>query len=86
MERALASVISQTSPAPKKIRTDKGSEIISRDVHKLMKENDVTHFFAQNEKKAKVAERGIKTIKSRLSRYMTQHKTQGCLNESHQKL
>lgn len=74
MARALESVFSQTSPS-KKIRTDKGSEFINIDVQKLMKENDVTHFFSQNEKKANVAERGIKTIKSRLSRYMTQHQT-----------
>lgn len=35
----------------------------------------MTHFCSQNEKKANVAERGIKTIKSRLSRYMTQNQT-----------
>lgn len=35
----------------------------------------MSHFCSQNEKKANVAERGIKTIKSQLSRYMTQNQT-----------
>lgn len=70
MSRALASLLSKTNK-PKKIRTDKGSEFMNRDVQKLLKENGVSHFCSQNEKKANVAERGIKTIKSKLSRYMT---------------
>jgi hypothetical protein len=72
--RAFASILSHTR-APEKLRTDKGSEFFNRNVQKLMKEKHVTHFFSQNEKKANFAERGIKTIKSRLSRYMTQHQT-----------
>lgn len=74
MSRALASLLSKTNK-PKKIRTDKGSEFMNRDVQKLLKENGVSHFCSQNEKKANVAERGIKTIKSKLSRYMTQNQT-----------
>lgn len=48
---------------------------MNRDVQKLLKENGVSHFCSQNGKKANVAERGIKTIKSKLSRYMTQNQT-----------
>ena len=74
MVQALISVLSTTTP-PKKLRTDKGSEFYNKAVRNFLKEKRVTHFYSLNEKKANVAERGIKTIKSRLSRYMTQNQT-----------
>lgn len=55
------------------IWTDKGYELYNKPVQDFLKEKNVTHFFSRNEKKANVAERGIKTIKARLSRYMTIH-------------
>lgn len=74
MVQALSSVFSSTSP-PKKLRTDMGSEFYNKSIHNFLKEKNVNHFFSRNEKKANFAERGIKTIKSRLSRYMTQNQT-----------
>lgn len=57
------------------IWTDKGSEFYNKQVQDFLKEKHVTHFFSRNEKKANVAERGIKTIKARLIRYMTHIQT-----------
>lgn len=58
------------------IWTDKGSKFYNKQVQDFLKEKHVTHFFSRNEEKANVAERGIKTIKARLSRYMTHIQTQ----------
>lgn len=74
MVHALSSVFSSTTP-PQKLRTDKGSEFYNKPVHDFLKEKHVTHFFSRNEQKANAAERGIKTIKARLSRYMTHIQT-----------
>ena len=74
MVRALDSLFRQTVP-PKKLRTDKGSEFQNREVEKFLKTKTVHHFFTQNEMKANIGERAIKTIKSRISRYMTKHQT-----------
>jgi hypothetical protein len=40
-----------------------------------MKREKVDHFFTQNEQKSSYAERAIKTMKSKLSRYMSCHQT-----------
>jgi hypothetical protein len=74
METALNSVFEQ-GKIPLKLRTDKGTEFCNRDVKKLLKVKGVEHFVVQNESKANYAERAIKTIKSRISRYMTRNQT-----------
>ncbi len=60
---------------PEKLRSDKGSEFKSVQFQKLLKERGIEHFYALNETKAAVAERAIKTIKSRLARYRTKKQT-----------
>ena len=56
---------------PTRIRTDKGSEYVNKDVRKIFKEQQTIHFVTQNIVKASLAEKGIKTIKSRIARFMT---------------
>ena len=56
---------------PTRIRTDKGSEYVNKDVRKYLKEQHTIHFVTQNIVKASLAERAIKTIKSRIARFMT---------------
>lgn len=43
----------------------------NKDVSRLLNEKDVEHFVTQNEQKRAYAERAIKSIKSKISRYMT---------------
>ena len=47
-----------------KLRTDKGREFSNKIVQNLFKVEDVHHFVTQNEPKACIAERAIKTLKS----------------------
>lgn len=60
---------------PKRIRTDKGQEFRAKEVQTLLKDFDVTHLYAQNETKAAIAERVIKTMKTRIYRFMTYQKS-----------
>lgn len=61
--------------SPYKLRTDQGSEFKNRYVGHLLKEKGIDHFFSQNVQKSSVAERAIKSLKSKISRYMSQHQT-----------
>ena len=56
---------------PTHIRSDKGTEYVNKNVKNLLKNEGVTFFVTHNVVKASYAERAIKTIKSRLVRYMT---------------
>lgn len=56
---------------PTHIRSDQGTEYVNRNVKTLLKKEGVTFFVTHNVVKASYAERAIKTIKSRLVRYMT---------------
>ncbi|KAK3106495.1 hypothetical protein FSP39_021059 [Pinctada imbricata] len=57
---------------PTRIRTDKGQEFRSKAVNALFKDQNIEHLYAQNtEIKANYAERVIKTIKTKIYRYMT---------------
>lgn len=57
---------------PTRIRSDKGQEFRSRTFNALLKEQNIEHLYAQNtEVKANYAERVIKTIKTKLYRYIT---------------
>lgn len=56
---------------PTNLRTDKGGEFTNYKIKKMFKSINVNHFTTFNTTKANYAERSIKTIKSRLARYMT---------------
>ena len=56
---------------PTHIRSDQGTEYVNKNVKALLKKEGVNFFVTHNVVKASYAERAIKTIKSRLVRYMT---------------
>ena len=60
---------------PKLLRTDKGKEFTNHTIENYFKSRGIHHFVTQNQGKANFAERGIKTIKSHIQRYMTHHQT-----------
>lgn len=70
VSKALQDILSE-GRQPSRIRSDKGQEFRSKDVNSLLNRYGITHLYAQNETKAAVAERVIKTIKTRLYRYFT---------------
>ena len=56
---------------PKRIRTDKGQIFRAKEVQSVSNNFRVIHMYAQNETKAAVAERAIKTIKTKIYRFLT---------------
>ena len=54
----------------KRLRTDSGSEYCNSQVETYLKSNSITHFRTLNEKKANFAERVIKTLKNKITKFM----------------
>ena len=60
---------------PRRLRTDQGGEFKAKIMKEFYKHYNITHFVSMNDVKANYAERAIKTIKSKLGRFMTFHQT-----------
>ena len=56
---------------PSRLRTDRGQEFRARQVQTLLRSRNIKHLLTNNETKAAVAERVLKTIKTRIYRYFT---------------
>ena len=65
---------------PHMLRTDKGREFLNKMVSQLFKKEGIHHFVTQNELKANVAERAIKTIKGRIFKYFTKAQSNKYIN------
>ena len=57
------------------LRTDGGAEFTNRTVQNVFKEAGVKHIVTRNEPKSLIAERGIKSLKSKYFKYMNQKQT-----------
>ena len=68
------SILKDVEP-PQRIRTDGGSEYRNHNVRGFFKEKGIDHYVTQSEHKAYFAEQVIKTLRSLMSRYMIQKKT-----------
>ena len=60
---------------PKKLHTDAAKDFKSTKFQTFVKEKNIVHFVTHNEKQANYVERFIKTLKSRISRYMIEKNT-----------
>ena len=56
---------------PNKIWVDKGSEFYNNSFKKWLKDNDIEMYLIHNEGKSVVAERFIRTLMTKIYRYMT---------------
>ena len=63
--------IFQRGQTPRRLRTDRGNEFTASTMDDFYETYNISHFFTANEPKANYAERFIKTLKSKLGRYMT---------------
>ena len=60
---------------PRAIRTDKGREYLNKDVRGVLDRKNILHSVTQNEVKANYAERFIKTIKNKLTKFMLENQS-----------
>ena len=69
--KALQSILKQSNRKPNKIRVDKGSDFYNAYFKKWLRDNDIVMYSTHNEGKSVVAERFIRTLKSKIYKYMT---------------
>ena len=68
---AFQSILKRSKRKPNKIWVDKGSEFYNAYVEKWLRNNDIVMYSTNNEIKSVVAERFIRTLKSKIYKYMT---------------
>ena len=63
---AFQSILKQSNRKPNKIWVDKGSEFYNASFRKWLKDNDIVMYSTHNEGKSVVAERFVRTLKSKI--------------------
>ena len=69
--KAFQSILKQSNGKPNKIWVNKGSEFYNAYFKKWLRDNDLVMYSTHNEVKSVVAERFIRTLKSKIYKYMT---------------
>ena len=69
--KAFQIILKQSNRKPNKIWVDKGSEFYNAHFKKWLRDNDIVMYSTHNEGKSVVAERFIRTIKSKIYKYIT---------------
>ena len=68
---AFQKILKESNRKPNKIWVDKGSEFYNNSFKKWLKDNDIEMYSANNEGKYVVAERFIRTLKTKIYKHMT---------------
>ena len=68
---AFQKILKESDRKPNKIWVDKGSEFYNNSFKKWLKDNNIEMYSIHNEEKSFVAERFIKTLKTKIYKYMT---------------
>ena len=68
---AFQNTLKQSNRKPNKIWVDKGSEFYNASFKKWLRDNDIVMYSTNNEGKSVVAERFIRTLKSKIHKHMT---------------
>ena len=69
--KAFQSILKQSNRKPNKIWVDKGSEFYNAYFKKWLQDNDIAMYSTHNEGNTVVAERFIRTLKSKIYKYIT---------------
>ena len=68
---AFQKILKESNRKPNKIWVDKGSEFYNNSFKKWLKDNNIEMYSIHNEVKSVVAERFIRTLKTKIYKYMT---------------
>ena len=68
---AFQKILDKSGHKPNKIWVDKGSKFYNNSFKKWLKDNDIEMYSINNEGKSVVAERFIRTLKTKIYKYMT---------------
>ena len=64
-------LLKQSNRKPNKIWVDKGSELYNSSFKKWLQDNNIAKYSTHNERKSVVAERFVRTLTSKIYKYMT---------------
>ena len=70
---AFQKILDDSNRKPNKIWVDKGSEFCNNSFKKWLRDNDIEMYSIHNEGKSDVPERFVRTLKTKISKYMTQY-------------
>ena len=70
---AFQKILKESNRKPNKIWVDKGSELYNNSFKKWLKDNDIEMYSTHNEGKSVVAKRFIRTLKTKIYKYMTEY-------------
>ncbi len=68
--KAFESILKENR-VPQKLQTDKGTEFFNKNFQQLMKKYDIHHFATASDVKASVVERFNRTLRGRMTRFLT---------------
>ena len=68
---AFQKILDDSNRKPNKIWVDKGSEFYNSSFKKWLKDNDIEMYSTDNEGKSVIAERFLRTLKTKIYKYMT---------------
>lgn len=69
--RTFSDILTSTARWPKNLQTDQGTEFYNSKFQSLMKKRNINHYNTFTVKKAAIAERVIRTLKSKLYKYFS---------------
>ena len=78
---AFQNILKESNRKPNKIWVDKGGEFYNNSFKKWLKHNDIEMSSTHNEGKSVVAERFIRTLKTKINKYMTSISKNVCINK-----
>ena len=78
---AFQKILKESDRKPNKIWVDKGSEFYNNSFKKWLKDNDIEMYSIHNEGKSVVAEIFIRTLKTRIYKYMTSISKNGYIDK-----
>jgi len=75
IQKAFEDICQADGRKPERLRTDNGKEFFNKNVRDMLKERDIHHFTTHSDKKANYAERLIRTVRSKIAKYMYDNQT-----------
>ena len=78
---AFQKIFKKSHKKPNKIWVDKGSEFDNSSFRKWLKDNDTEEYSIHNEGKSVVAKKFIRTLKTKISKYMTSISKNGYIDK-----
>lgn len=73
--KRFAEILADVKKSPKNLQTDQGTEFFNRKFQNLMNKYNINHYNTYSIKKAAIAERVIRTLKSKLYKYFSLYGT-----------